>query len=227
MSFIFKKFLVGLGSCLCLISNIDNDKIFAYNNIAVKGNSQNMIKPNSYKLNVPLYSQVSPSFIPMGCECVSAQMAFSYKGLDIDIHNFINEVPFSYDPREGFVGDMYSIVYYNGTVPTVWPEGLIKSIKNYRPNSYVANGITLDNIENEILAGNPVIMWYAWQPTNIALLTSGSPIYSSTALHAVLAVGYDEENLYINDPALGYRKLNKDIFYKKYESYGSRALVIK
>lgn len=185
------------------------------------------IKPTSFKLNVPLLSQVYPHYIPMGCECVASNMIYKFKGINIESKYLVDTLEKSYDPRKGFVGDMYSTLTYYGTTPTVWAEGLIKQVHNYRKASTVANGITIEMIEREILNGNPVIIWYAWEKTNIAIFTAEEPVFSSSALHAIVLVGYDEENFYINDPVLGNRKTNKEQLYKKFVDYGSHALVIR
>nr|WP_228098459.1 MULTISPECIES: C39 family peptidase [unclassified Gemella] len=185
------------------------------------------IQPDNYKLSVPIFSQLYPDFIPMGCECVSINMALSYSGIDTNVNNFIKDIPTVFDPRKGFMGDMYSIKYYNGTVPTIWPEALIDRVQSYKSNSYVGSKLTLEDIERELLFGNPVLVWYSWEPVNIAILTDSEPLYSSSGLHAVLVVGYDNQNWYINDPSLGERKLDKKTFYSKYEAYGSKSLVIR
>lgn len=122
------------------------------------------MQPNNYKLSVPVFSQLYPDFIPMGCECVSINMAFDYKGISMDVNKFIEDIPTIYDPRKGFMGDMYSFKYYNGTVPTIWPEALIGKVQDYRSKSYVANSLTLEEIEREVFLGNPVLVWYSWEP---------------------------------------------------------------
>lgn len=190
-------------------------------------NNPTHIVPASYKLkDVPLLNQLSPDFFPMGCECVSVTMALNFKNINVQSQEVINSVTIDTDPRKGFIGSMYSMKYYQGTVPVIWPEALIYTVQKYRKNSYIATGYSQRDIENAVAKGNPVLVWYSWEPVNIAILTGTDVVYSSKGVHAVLVVGYDNENWYINDPTKGYRKLNKETFYKKYVAYGSRAIVI-
>lgn len=156
-------------------------------------------------------------------------MGLSLKGIkNIIPQTLINEINNATDPRDGFIGSMKSIKHFSGTVPTVWPERIIKQVRQYRPNSYYSNSLSMKQLENEIANNNPVMVWYSWVDANIPIFTAKGLIFSSKAFHCILLVGYDKDNWYFNDPGLGkFRKLDKNIFYKKYVAYGMKSVVIK
>lgn len=202
---------------------------YSYANNLLNISKKAKIIPEVYILKTPVLYQLYPNFYPNGCECFSEYMGLSLKGIkNIIPQTLINEINNATDPREGFIGNMKSIKYFNGTVPTVWPERIIKQVKQYRPNSYYSNSLTIEQIENEIANNNPIMLWYSWVKVNVPLFTANGIIFSSKAFHCTLLVGYDKNNWYFNDPGLGkFRKLDKNIFYKKYVAYGMKSVVIK
>ena len=192
---------------------------------------ESTIKPNTLVIKGPTLSQIYPDFIPNGCECVAENMALKIKGINqFSNKEIIDEMNSAANPKLGFIGDMYSFKNYRGTIPVVFPERIILNVKKYRPNSYYSNSLTMEQLENEIANGNPVLVWYSWQKVDKALIVPGEfyPIMTSDGLHCTLLVGYDAEHWYFNDPAFGkVRKLNKKEFYAKYVAYGSKSVVVK
>ena len=79
-------------------------------------------------------------------------------------------------------------------------------------------------------AGFPVIAWTTVDfsvPTNwVQWDTSIGPIRTTFAEHAVVVVGYDEHNVYVNDPLSGLKAapVEKSAFLATWEAMGKQAL---
>lgn len=192
-----------------------------------------------YILNVKNILQL-PDF-PNGCEAASAVMLLNYYGIDITLENFVddylptsevykkNGVRYGPDPALYYAGDPRSEQGGWGCYEPVIERTLDKII-----DAKIFHTINLTNTElPDLLTQLPVIIWittdysvaddlYQWSSYD----KTKSYTYSKKT-HAVLLIGYDNNNYYINDPLKDeVVKVEKKTLEKSYDSMGRQAVTI-
>ena len=194
-------------------------------------------------VDVPLLSQVED--FPNGCEGVSATMLLEYYGFDISksdlINNFMpkkdiysqNGKRYGPNPAEYYAGDPASTLNgWGAFVPVI--KKTITSYLNTQDTSYGIvdyTNFSLSDLEKNI----PVEIWitidytkvsdvYLWQAED----GSKTYVYPKNS-HAVVLVGYDKDNYYINDPlrASSVVKVAKERLRESYDSMGRQAIGLK
>lgn len=180
-----------------------------------------------FKLNVPVVLQ-NPE-LPTGCEVTSLTMALNYKGVKVDKITLANKMPYTttFDPNQGFVGSPFKT-----SGETINPVKLQVLAKAYRSKSADMTGASITKIENEVRAGNPVLVWYTIGyvvPTDQYLSQNGHKYWFPQPLHCIVVTGVSSTNFYINDPLNGKKNypIEKDRFNKIYTKMGKRALVVR
>jgi uncharacterized protein YvpB len=200
--------------------------------------------PEKVKLNVPVVMQ-SPE-LPRGCEVTALAMIFEYydkKISKMDLANNIRKDTTAYkidksgnisygNPYNGFVGDMYDTNkngygVYHGPITALannyFKEKAIdltgvefEDVLSFVSNSYpvwVITNSTYGPLEEEYFE-----IWHT--PTGIVKVTK--------KLHAVVITGYDEKNIYINDPLSSKpnKAVNRIAFQKAWEQMGNQAVTV-
>jgi uncharacterized protein YvpB len=130
------------------------------------------------------------------------------------------------NPNLGFVGDVTGRTKGFG----IYHTALIDLLQKYIPTAVDLTGKSFDVLENQIAQGIPVevwttinfqdsVEWYIWD-------TSIGPIRTTFSEHAVLLVGYDKDNVYVNDPYTGLSqvKVNKALFIRTWEMMEKQAI---
>ena len=133
------------------------------------------------------------------------------------------------DPNKGYVGNPY-----NGTGYTINPVKLQELAKVYRPNSADLTGSSTSVIEQEVRAGNPVLVWYTIGYGDVTDLKhykrqNGMNYWWPQPLHCIVVTGVSSTSFYINDPLNGNKNymIAKSSFDQVYTEMGKRALVIR
>ncbi|MEF3310174.1 C39 family peptidase [Paenibacillus sp. GYB004] len=195
-------------------------------------------KPASAMLDAPLVRQLPE--LPAGCEIVSLTMLLNYYGVDKDKMELYREMikdptPIRWEkgaiaywgnPNTGYVGDATGKSRGFG----IYHGALLPTLKEYVPTAIDMTGMEFDAIERQIAEGLPVVIWTTinFQETQkwVEWDTPIGPIKTTFMEHAVLLVGYDEENVYVNDPYSGKKslKLNKEQFLGTWNALGKQAL---
>jgi uncharacterized protein YvpB len=163
----------------------------------------------------------SPDFIPaeayiqdivghaqwysLDCEARSAVDLAGYFGIWIDEADFLDKLPRSDDPDEGFIGQIEDD---QGQIPPnsygVHAGPIARLLRNYGLPAYAHTFLTVADIEKEIAAGRPVIVWVigSVEPGYPMAYTSTSGHLTTVAYyeHTVLVIGYDLQYVYILDP---------------------------
>jgi uncharacterized protein YvpB len=200
--------------------------------------------PSKIKMNVPVIMQLPE--LPRGCEVTALAMIFEYYGQsiskmelarnikkDITPYEVNSDGYISYgNPYDGFVGDMYNVKndgygVYHGPVAELasvyFKEKVIdltglefNEVLSFVSNSYPVWVIT--NSTYKALGEEYFKIWHT--PTGIVKVTH--------KLHAVVITGYDENNIYINDPlnSKPNRAIDKVSFQKAWEQMGNQAITI-
>lgn len=194
-------------------------------------------------IDAPIISQ-KPE-LKSGCEVTSLAMLLQYTGVKIDkmiLAEKIKKDPTPLelykngdikkwgDPNEGFVGDITG----KEKGFAVYPKPMIELMEQYLPGRSVdLTGQPFDSILKYVEEKRPVIVWTTidfklpdkfeqWEK-------DGKIIKASFDEHAVLLVGYDEENLYVNNPYNGQKKqkIPRDTLLNSWNSIGSMAISYK
>lgn len=175
--------------------------------------------PTQNIIDVPYISQINPLKAWVGCEPTSLLMGLHSKGysLNVGLEQFLDDMPkTTADPAKGFVGSPYIKDKTYKTRTTIYPQPLTAWAFQYG-NVADFSGSTPQDIQAEILDGNPVVVYVT--------LWWNEPIYKTydiegqlqsllTNNHAVLASGYDmsTNRYYIADP-YNPQDLNKEYKY--------------
>lgn len=167
---------------------------------------QGYLTPISTHLNVPVVSQLPE--LPTGCEITAVDMMLQYAGAKVTKLQLASEMPRSDDPNEGFVGEPYSEYGYG---LYIYPRGLLSTVQHYLGSAVDLTGIGLTELKAQIRKERPVVVWVA----NI----------DGFASHALTVTGFDENNIYFNDPWLGKAtQLTQAEFNQAWQGNGNRAL---
>lgn len=199
--------------------------------------AQNVL-PKEAKLSVPFTSQ-NPE-LPNGCEISSLTMLLNSAGIPVDKMTLaakVKKVPFSSggyqgNPNDGFVGNMYhgdtddpGLAVYHGPVADLARQYLGGRVVDL-------SGAGWDQVEQRIAMGTPVWVivsidfqpvpddgWQSWH-------TKEGDMRISFMEHSVLVTGYDEHNVYFNDPEMnsGGSKTDKSAFVDAWKQFGNQAI---
>ncbi|MBD0379295.1 C39 family peptidase [Paenibacillus sedimenti] len=196
-------------------------------------------KLKSAMIDAPVVKQLPE--LPAGCEITSLTMLLQFSGVNKNKIELAHEMPkdntpvslntdgsIAYwgNPNTGFVGD----VTRNQRGFGIYHAGLFPLLKAYIPSAIDVTGESFDMYEEQVARGIPVIVWttidynipYKW----VTWDTPIGPLQTSFAEHAVLLVGYDEDNVYLNDPLSGKKqlKVNKAQFIESWAAMGKQGL---
>lgn len=183
-------------------------------------------------LNVPYHSQ-NWQQIYNGCEAASMLMALQYKGYlrDVDLHKYAEMMPKSEDYNTGFVGSIYDL-QPKTYVHWIAPAPLAKFGRESSGNANVVDisGASLADLDKEVVAGNPVIIYVTFLFNPLKEWLNGAP----KNLHVVLLTGYNEKTgaQRLTDPwtqADGGRTFDvpRAELEKIYNAVGKRAVVVR
>lgn len=189
------------------------------------------IKQSWKILDVPYISQ-NKNNVLNGCEVASLLMGLQYKGYlkDMDLATFATNVPKSTDPNQGFTYDIF------GLNPTNVPHWIApKPLADYgistsgNKNIYDGTGLSLDALDAQIAAGNPVVIYLTSKFNTPKPFIEGAP----KNIHVLLLTGYNSitSEQIITDPWTyddGRTKWQapKSTIEKIYNATGKRAVII-
>jgi len=198
-------------------------------------------KKEKIVLNVPLIKQLPE--LPFGCEVTSTAMMLQYAGVQVgkmDLYESIkkdnDKIVVSSngdilewgDPQEGFVGDMTG---KSERGYAAFDEPIEDLVNQYLPGRAInLTNLPFDKVLNHVKNGYPVVVWTTgdyrlpdqWEEWKHKSQSIKTPI----DLHVVTLVGYDEQNVYLNDPLSGKKqaKVNKDQFMDSWKALKQRAV---
>lgn len=178
----------------------------------------------------PYYiNQISAGF-ESGCEAASLLMAMKYKGYGsgIAFNSFANNMPKSdTDPNQGFYLSMTSLEPRD---EAHWIAPAPLAAYGVSSGASVANvsGWSLDQLDNEVKNGNPVIIYLTFGFNNPKEYSKGVP----RNLHVLVLSGFnsytDEQKFYDPWPVNGNNpSLSKARAEQLYNASGRRALVVR
>ncbi|WP_127587596.1 C39 family peptidase [Paenibacillus koleovorans] len=199
------------------------------------------VKPASAMLDAPVVKQLPE--LPSGCEITSLTMLLNYYGVAKTKMELVpemkkdptaiaykdNRISYWGNPNVGFVGEVTG----KGKGFGIYHGPLMELLQAYVPTAVDMTGGTFDALERQVAAGIPAVVWTTIDykvPTEwVEWNTASGPVVTTFMEHAVLLVGYDETNVYVNDPLSGRKNmpLNKAAFIQVWEVMGKQALSYK
>lgn len=183
-------------------------------------------------LSVPYWSQ-NYARIYNGCEAASLLMALQFKGQlgGMDLNRYVELMPKSDNPFEGFTHSIYD--FEPRDVPHwIAPDPLARFGRESSGYQNVTDitGASLDDLDREIAAGNPVVIYVTWLFKPITYWAEGAP----KNLHVVLLTGYNEATgtQRLTDPwtqadGSQYWDVPKAEIEAVYNAVGRRAVVVR
>ncbi|MHC0038620.1 C39 family peptidase [Pseudoneobacillus sp. C159] len=209
-------------------------------NTPVNNNITVLSQPVSKLLNVPLINQ-NPE-LRYGCEVTSLAMVLQFAGVKVsklELYKKVKKDPdpikraangdivYWGDPHQGFVGDMTG----KRAGYAVFDKPISQLVNDYLPGRSVnLTNQPFDKVLQHVSKGYPVVIWTTgdyrlpdrWESWRHGTQTIKTPL----DLHAVVLVGFDQQNVYLNDPLSNRKnvKVNKQRFIKSWEALKSRAV---
>jgi uncharacterized protein YvpB len=181
-------------------------------------------KPANLLLEAPAIKQY-PELLD-GCEVTSLAMLLQYLGFNKSKLDLAYEMPKDTTPPR----------YDNNGNIEAWGDpnaGLLPLLKSYMPEAIDLTGMPFDLLERQVAAGYPVIVWrmidFAVPDRWVTWESPNGPVRTTFAEHAVLLVGYDEANVYVNNPVKGKKNsaICKAQFLETWKAMGKQALSYK
>lgn len=207
-----------------------------YNNL-VWEEQQRKIKESTVMIEgVPTINQY-PNY-PTGCESVALTILLKYYGISVSPNNIIDNlkkgslpyfedgVTYGGNPELEFIGNPYSSSSYG-----VYEKPIADVANMYKTDVNVRNNYPFSEVLNLVKNNRPVVVWTS---NSLAVpYISRTWIYKPTMEtiswkaneHAVVLIGYNDNDVIISDPIDGRIKhQNRSIFESRYNYFGKKAV---
>src|SRR3990172_3998813 len=145
----------------------------------------------------------------LSCEARSAADWAAYWGVAIDETQFLESLPRSDNPNEGFVGypaDPWGYIPPNSYGVHAGPVAAL--LRAYGLDAHAATGLSWGEARAEVAAGRPVIVWVIgsiWAGTPKQYKTEdGQKVTVANNEHTMILIGYDESRVHLVDALTGY-----------------------
>lgn len=185
---------------------------------------------------IPLSASISgvvgsPQHYTLDCEAQAAVDWARFFGVDIDRSKFIERMPKSDDPEEGFVGDV------NGPMGQFPPDDygvhsgpVADLLVEYGLNAKAVRGWDLEQLKKEISSGRPVIVWIVNLPFEIDTMeytaSNGHTTTVARFEHTWIVTGYNMNVLTVIDSEWTYN-VKTGNFLKRWAALGNQAIIYK
>jgi len=168
----------------------------------------------------------------LDCEARSAVDLAAYFGVNIAHSEFLNRLPKSDDPNEGFVG---SYLDSRGAIPPasygVYEQPVAQLLREYGLNAFGAYGYSEGALKAQIAAGHPVMVWVVGN-TELGHSVPYTPAstqrttYVVPFQHTVVVIGYDANGVTVQDGGMKYTR-DWNTFLLSWGVLGDRAVYVK
>lgn len=215
--------------------------IFLYHDQADAIGLQLSLTHKRVMLDAPLDNQMPE--LPRGCEVTTLDMMLQYAGVKVDKitlakqikkdntpYQEISGIIYFGNPHNGFVGDMYSrknpgYGVYHEPVKELAEQYLPGRVRDLTDSSfdtvlqYLDKGRPVWVINNNMFDAIPLEKWQTWN-------TPQGKMSITYEEHSVLVTGYDEKNIYFNDPLSDVKNEKVPIknFIRGWEQMGRQAI---
>jgi len=168
----------------------------------------------------------------LSCESRSATDLAAFWGVTFAEDAFFRRLPKSDNPHRGFLGD---VDLPAGTMPPagygVYVGPIAATLRSFGLDAQARQEWSLDGLKGELAAGRPVIIWatYDMQLPGVETWVSSDGETSVVVKwqHTFIAVGYDEESLYLVDAYDGVAKVfSYEAFVPAWDQLGRMAVTV-
>lgn len=195
------------------------------------------IEASTVKIEIEITYSQFPNY-PTGCESIALKILLEYNGIYTSGDEIIDrlkkgQLPYKIEdemyggnPEIEFIGDPrndYSYGVYNTPIAEV--------ASTFKGNVQNREGMELEEILNLINENRPVMVWTTINnlPSRISSIwiyrPTGEKIYWKENEHAVVIIGYNDEQVIVSDPYTGrITRYNRQTFKENYNYMGKRAV---
>ncbi len=182
------------------------------------------------------YSQF-PNY-PTGCESAALYILLKYYDVDVTIDQIVDSLkkgslPYKIEdeiyggnPEEEFIGDPRDDSSYG-----VYNKPIAEVAKKFKPEVQNIEGLELEQVLELVSQNRPVMVWTTIGnlPSRISSMwiyrKTGEKIYWKENEHAVVIIGYNNQQVIVSDPYTGrITRYNKETFIENYNYMGKRAV---
>lgn len=201
---------------------------------------------NLYSRYEKMTSYVIPNMItfkqypnyPTGCESVALYILLKYYQVNVSVDNIVDSLPrgktpyevngvlYGGDPNKEFLGNPRSSEGWG-----IWNKGLSSVANKFKEGIIDGTGMDFNNIYNLIRDNRPVLVWTTvnlkntYEKRTWISDSTGETITWKKGNHAVVVIGYNNNQIIVSDPIDGRIKyFNKQAFINIYNYMGRRAL---
>ncbi len=167
--------------------------------------------------------------LPLSCEASAAVDWAAFFGVQIEELEFFSRIPASDDPEKGFVGDVNGSW---GQVPPA-PYGVHAApvawvLRSYGLPAVARYQMSWSEVQGEISAGQPVIVWVAGHVAKGTPVPYRAPDGNTTIVtrfeHTVMVIGYSDDQVWILDGAAEYTR-SLQVFLDSWGVLGNMGIV--
>ena len=173
-----------------------------------------------------------PQAFLLSCESRSAVDWAAYWGVSIKERKFLNNLPHSDNPDVGFVGQPNDVW---GNVPPlsygVHAEPVAALLREFGLDARARSGMTWEELQTEITAGRPVIVWVIgamWSGARVKYAASdGQTARVARFEHTMILVAYAPKTVKVVDAYTGLTMtFSKNAFLNSWGTLGRMAVVM-
>lgn len=171
-----------------------------------------------------------PQNFNLSCESRSAVDLARYFGFNISELEFLSGLPVSDNPEKGFVGDVTGLL---GQIPPnpygVHAIPVAERLREFGLNAIPQKGMSFSELQAEIAAGRPVIIWaISGLQNGVAVeytASDGETTIVAPFEHTFIVIGYSDSHVTVLDNEKIYRApINK--FLRSWNVLGNMAVTI-
>ncbi len=172
----------------------------------------------------------SPQLYTLDCEAQSAVDWARFFGVSISELEFIDRLPHSDDPTQGFVGDI------NGAMGRLPPDDygvhagpVAELLREYGLNAHAVSGWDIQAIKKEIAEGRPVIVWTVNLPfaveTSQYTASNGNTTTVARYEHTWIITGYNTSTFTVVDSEWTYN-VKTSTLIERWNALGNQAIIL-
>lgn len=176
--------------------------------------------------NVPIFAQFPT--LPTGCEATATAMLLNWAGVKVskeEVARVLPKGPLPYakvnrvyggNPNMVFVGNPFSTSGYG-----IFHQPIARILNHYLPGSALdLTGCEFEELLKVVGNGKPILVWATinMMPTYVSHTwydEMGQRVDWKINEHCLVLVGYDSQNVFVNDPYLGRKKAYPISAFKK------------
>jgi len=172
----------------------------------------------------------SPQLYTLDCEAQSAVDWARFFGVSISELEFIDRMPLSDDPTQGFVGNINGAM---GRLPPddygVHPGPVAELLRDYGLNAHAVSGWDIQAIKKEIAEGRPVIVWTVNLPyaveTSQYTASNGNTTTVARYEHTWIITGYNANTFTVIDSEWTYN-VKTSTLMERWNALGNQAIIL-